>query len=169
MCIFIQYFTIQPRQSILKFIDIGMILNCMTKKKETGLSQVNKRAAYNRAAREEDIRERLQSMGLLNQITGIQSKLMDLSVEMDAITVTRLAKASDNCFKLLNKIIGDRKSVDVIRRTEDIITIDQLSSHTVEQMRGSILQSLGVSEKHSGLDIAEAEIVGGAGEKSDRG
>lgn len=136
-------------------------------KKKTPKQSMSDRAQVLKIARAEDMRERLQASGLLNQITGIQGKLLDDTRELSAIDVARLAKASDNCFKLLNKILPDLKSCEVIRRSEDIITIDQLSHDKVDSIRQSILQSLGVSESLHREPIVIEQEGGGRGENSD--
>jgi hypothetical protein len=100
-----------------------------------------------RAVREEDIRQRISGGNLITRLEKIQSDLVSIhSVELDAIQVQRLGKAAEISLRLLGKILPDLKSVEVTKRTEEVITIDQVSESERHSINAAISRALGIAE-----------------------
>ena len=67
------------------------------------------RADQNRKIRREALRDKLEAMGLIQQVVESSEKLSDLMHEMDSIEVQRLRAANEARFKLINKYLPDAK------------------------------------------------------------
>ena len=107
-------------------------------------SIVGQRRAYNLALRQEAMRQQLSDAGLLGRIERIQQELIRLDEELTPTQVARLAKASDNCFRLLNKILPDLKSHEIVRRTEEVLTIEQVASDQRDAINQALDKALGL-------------------------
>ena len=105
---------------------------------------IDKRRAINLALRQEAMRQKLADCGLLGRIERIQQELLRLDDELTPTQVARLAKASDNCFRLLNKILPDLKSHEVVRRTEEVLTIEQVASDQRDAINQALDKALGL-------------------------
>lgn len=110
-------------------------------------AQITARANILRATREEDIRGRISGGNLITRLEKIQSDLVSIhSVELDAVQVQRLGKAAEISLRLLGKILPDLKSVEVTKRTEEVITIDQVSHAEREKINDAISRALGIAD-----------------------
>lgn len=67
------------------------------------------RADANRKLRREALRDKLEAMGLVQQVIETSVKLSNLNEEMDAVAVQRLRAANEARFKLINKYLPDAK------------------------------------------------------------
>ena len=67
------------------------------------------RADQNRKIRREALRDKLEAMGLIQQVVESSEKLSDLMQDMDSIEVQRLRAANEARFKLINKYLPDAK------------------------------------------------------------
>lgn len=114
-------------------------------------SQITARANILRATREEDIRQRISGSNILTRLEKIQADLVSIhSVELDAVQVQRLGKAAEISLRLLGKILPDLKSVEVTKRTEEVITIDQVSEAERHSINAAISRALGIVEVGGG-------------------
>ncbi len=67
------------------------------------------RADANRKIRREALRDKLEAMGLVQQVSETATKLADLNQEMDTVEVQRLRAANEARFKLISKYLPDAK------------------------------------------------------------
>ena len=109
-----------------------------------------------RAVRAEDLRERISGGNLITRLEKIQGDLLAVhTVELDAVQVQRLGKAAEISLRLLGKILPDLKSVEVTKRTEDVITIEQVGEDQRAAINAAISQALGIVEVGGGTPAQE--------------
>ena len=109
-----------------------------------------------RAVRAEDLRERISGGNLITRLEKIQGDLLAVhTVELDAVQVQRLGKAAEISLRLLGKILPDLKSVEVTKRTEEVITIDQVSHDQRAAINAAISQALGIVDNGGGSPAEE--------------
>jgi hypothetical protein len=123
------------------------------------------RGNYNRALRQEDLRERIAASNVLTMIDKCEARLLDLANPLEAIEVARIAKALDSCHKRLAKILPDLKSVEISRISDDSVTIDQIPEDKRDALRQQLLDSLGASRQSIMADPVTRlpEDTGGGG------
>lgn len=120
---------------------------------------------YNKAVRQEDLRERITNSQVLSTIERIEKELLDDSKPMEAIDVARRAKALDSCHKRLDKILPSLKAVEITRQSDDNLAMAYLSDEAREQLRQAILDSIGArallaSRLPPASTTVDGEIVG---------
>jgi hypothetical protein len=145
-----------------------------SRKQNVVLADQSNRAMYNRAVRQEDLRERITNSQVLSTIERIEKELLDDTRPMEAIDVARRAKALDSCHRRLDKILPSLKSVEITKTSDDNLALTYLSDDAREQLRQAILDSIGArallaSRLPPASAIVEGEILarqahGGAGE-----
>jgi len=112
-------------------------------------AQVRARRDVLRAVREDDVRQRISGSNIITRLDKIQQDLLAVhTVELDAVQVQRLGKAAEISLRLLAKILPDLKSIEVTKRTEDVLTIDQVGSAERDQINAAISRALGIAEKN---------------------
>jgi hypothetical protein len=129
------------------------------------LQSATKRSLVNRIDRVEDMRERITASNLLTAIDRVEAKLLDLSTEMSAVEVARLSKVLDSQYKRLMKVLPDLKSIELVKRSEDILTLQSMDSEAVNRIRSAISESLlgrKVSECLQSDEVSEC-LQGGVG------
>ena len=129
----------------------GRPLGSTNRKDVSVAAQVRARRGVLVANRQEDLRERIRGAELLNRLERIQLQLSDVhGVELDAVQVQRLGRSADIALRILGKCLPDLKSVEVVKRTEEVITIDQVSSAERDQINDAISRALGIVENGGG-------------------
>jgi hypothetical protein len=144
------------------------------------LSDTKVRGAFNRAIRQEDLRERIAQSNVLTMIERIENVLLDETVELDAIQVARKGKALDSCHKRLAKILPDLKSVEISRNAGGSFDLSNIPDDLRQSLRQSVLDAIGIRERvidsvavsvsssPTGAN-AQGAGIGGRGETSDGG
>jgi hypothetical protein len=129
------------------------------------IANTSKRAIINRIDRIEDMRERIVASQMLTKISNVENKLLDLRNEMTAIEVARLSKVLDSYYKALAKVLPDLKSIELVKRSEDILTLQSMDPESVNRIRSAISESLlgrKVSERLQTEEVSEC-LQGGVG------
>ena len=109
-----------------------------------------------------DMRERITASNLLGAIDKVENKLLDLANEMTAIEVARLSKVLDSQYKRLAKVLPDLKSIELVKRSEDIITIDSMNADAVARLRSVISDTLlGKASGGKAQEVSECLLEGG--------
>lgn len=71
------------------------------------------RAQLNRKVRREALREQLSAQGHVQHVVDIVDKIRDKDVTLDSEMLARYKIAIDTKLKLINKYLGDDKSVEI--------------------------------------------------------
>ena len=89
------------------------------KKSERGLTHKDR----NRRIRKDALREQLSQKGLIQQTIEISRKLADRRIKMTRETAFRLKAAADIKLKLINKYLGDEKTIELANKDDEPLII----------------------------------------------
>jgi hypothetical protein len=67
----------------------------------------------NRAARQEEMRNKIEASGYETHVHEVVKKLLDPTLEFDSIEVQRMKSAADLSIKMMSKFMPDLKSTEI--------------------------------------------------------